>query len=345
MSVQLDQELKYQTFDNDYLEYRSRVNYFEWNGANIAMLVLLILFFVGFLIIVILFGIQSNSKIYTMPNLTLKDDRDTLENEIIYPNNSLSLLQSKKFEILVIYSYFESEPVRKDNLLFFLKNGYIECENIHFLIVLNGEYTIEIPNSSNISILKRKNIGWDFGAWSDALKIIQNQIKPNYYIFLNDSCRGPFLNVGLKNTDWIYLFCNMINEKVKLAGSTLNCEQSPHIQSYAWVTDAIGLNLLLENKIFDSVDELNVVDLVKNREVKMSQIILKNGYQIKSLMYKYKNIEIWNDPNYLNCNDCKNPTIDWLKYYDTDLNPLEVLFIKSKSSSKNPYLSFYSNII
>lgn len=336
----LDKELKDQTFENDSFEYRSSTpEFFEWNGANITMLVLLILFFIGFLILVILFAIQTNTTTYSMPDLSLKFlDEKQFEN--IKSNFTKPLVLEKK--IVILYSYFESESTRKDNLIYFLKNGYFNVPNIDYLFILNGKYTFEIPKMSNILTIERENKGWDFGAWIDGLTALTQ--KYDYYIFLNDSCRGPFLINGLQGLDWIQIFCGLINDKVKLAGSTINCELNPHVQTYAWVVDQIGLDLLLKNHIFDPIREENIQQLIMNREIGSSKIILQNNFQIGCMMNKYKYIEDWNDPNYQKCNNCTNPTIGIMQYDGMNLHPLEVMFVKCKSSKlTRPIIEKYSH--
>lgn len=336
----LDKELQNQTFENDSFDYRSSTpQYFEWNGGNITMLVLLILFFIGFLILIILFAIQSNTTTYTMPDLSLKSLDEKLF-ESLKSSFTKPLVVEKK--IIILYSYFESEATRKDNLTYFFKNGYFNVPNIDYLFILNGKYTVDIPKMSNILTLERENKGWDFGAWVDGLTALTQ--KYDYYIFLNDSCRGPFLINGLQGLDWIQIFCGLINDKVKLAGATINCEVTPHVQTYAWVTDHIGLDILLQNHIFDPITEEHVGQIILNREIGASKVILKNGFHINCMLNKYKYVLDWNDPMYKDCNHCMNPASGIMQYDGMNVHPLEVLFIKCKGPKlTRPIIEKYSH--
>ena len=53
---------------------------------------------------------------------------------------------------------------------------------------------IVFPDLKNLTIIKRENIGFDFGAHNCALNYIEKNNKYyDYYIFLNSSVFGPIL--------------------------------------------------------------------------------------------------------------------------------------------------------
>jgi hypothetical protein len=93
----------------------------------------------------------------------------------------------------------------------------------------------------------------------------------------------------------------------------------------AFGTDNIGLELLIKNNIFNLEDNIKVYktkgkwEFIMNFEVKMSGIIMKNGYEISSFMQSenyYKKLK-HNDIHYVN------------QYFDITLNPIEIMFIKN----------------
>ena len=74
---------------------------------------------------------------------------------------------------LVLYSYFEKNESTL-NLYFFLNNGLFECDHITYIFIIKGKkLSVKIPNYKNVIVKKTKNSGYDFGGWSDGLKLIK----------------------------------------------------------------------------------------------------------------------------------------------------------------------------
>jgi len=232
---------------------------------------------------------------------------------------------------LVIFVYFERVFSAK-NIEFFIKNGLYENDDVDYLFIINGKnLNIEIPTYKNVNILKRPNIGGDFAGWAFGLNNTQ-QNKYDRFIFLNDTVRGPYLPryipIELK---WYSLFSNLLSDKTKLVGTTKNFfpwgkkTKYPHIQSMAFSTDKIGLNILTQNQIFlndsdhiyEKILKENRKEYIRNFELGMSKIILQKGYNIKALYLCEEKKIVTGDVNYID------------GYFGITLNPLEVIFIKS----------------
>jgi lipopolysaccharide biosynthesis protein len=224
---------------------------------------------------------------------------------------------------LILFVYAErNNKIIKDNLRFFLKCGLIKNDNYHYVFILNGESSIEIPNRKNISIIERDNVGLDFGAWGAALSSVDIN-NYDYFIFINDTARGPFVPMYTKN-DWIDMFLSRLNKKTKLVGPTINLQYHIHVQSMCFCTDNIGLNLLLKNDIFllnekeSTLTRSQKKRYIIKHEVRMSKIIIENGYEIESFQLSYLGGEKnESDSQYTN------------GYFGTTLNPLEIMFIKT----------------
>ena len=75
---------------------------------------------------------------------------------------------------VIIYTYFSS-PSSDYNLDFYVKKELSYKDNIDYIIVING-YTynenIKFPTLDNLVILKRENVGYDFGGHNYALEYI-----------------------------------------------------------------------------------------------------------------------------------------------------------------------------
>ena len=97
---------------------------------------------------------------------------------------------------VIIYTYFSS-PSSDYNLNFFVKKELSYKDNIDYIIVINGynyHENIVFPNLDNLTILKRDNIGYDFGGHNYALEYIKTNLKKyDYYFFMNSGVIGPII--------------------------------------------------------------------------------------------------------------------------------------------------------
>ena len=222
---------------------------------------------------------------------------------------------------LVLFNYYETNN-SKINLNFFIENGIFISNIVTFIIIIKDKLSVNIPKFKNVIVKKTSNQGYDFGGWSDGLKLF-NLNNYDRFIFLNDTVRGPFLPSYLNKEDWVKYFTRFLNSKIKLTGSTINCTKSikiknDHIQSMSFATDKIGLNLLIKNNIFNKklcqdIFNQSKWNFITQFEVRMSEIIMNEGYEIKSLQFfKQKG-----DIQYIN------------NYKGTTVNPLEIMFIKT----------------
>ena len=223
---------------------------------------------------------------------------------------------------LVLFNYYETNK-SKINLNFFIENGVYISNLVTFIIVIKGDIlSVNIPKFKNVIVQKTSNEGYDFGGWSDGLKLV-NLDNYDRFIFLNDTVRGPYLPSYLNKKDWVKYFTRFLNSKIKLTGSTINCTKSikiknDHIQSMSFATDKIGLNLLIKNNIFNKklcqdIFNQSKWNFITQFEVRMSEVIMNEGYDIKSLQF----FEQKGDIQYIN------------NYKGTTVNPLEIMFIKT----------------
>lgn len=246
-----------------------------------------------------------------------------------------------RFKNIVFYCYYEKNQEYKDNLKFFLHKG-IDPEN-YYVFIINGDITVDIPLSKNIRVITRPNIGYDFGAYSDALKII-NTDEYDYIFFINTSVRGPFLPTYFKDK-WTKPFIDMINDKTKLVGTTIcisNDHQHmnmwkppyPHVQSMMFAMDQECLQFFKYKGLFNQQYEEDIVKLIARFELTMSMLVLSNGWNIGCLVKEYKDID------YNNINDFPGRKDQLNIEHNGDINypmgcfgrtphPFEIIFIKT----------------
>lgn len=188
-------------------------------------------------------------------------------------------------KILVIYAYYETPEARR-NLGFFCRHGIAPDRDRQHVIVVNGSCSIEeqIPKFENVRVVRRGNTGFDFGAWAHVLRTVA-VTQFDYFFFLNSSVTGPFMPLYEESFRWPALFIRMLNDKVKLAGITINVFRGqPIVQSMFLATDRVGLHLLVNHGIFTGNDaDATKEAVILGREIRSSHVILGSGFRVDSL--------------------------------------------------------------
>jgi lipopolysaccharide biosynthesis protein len=192
---------------------------------------------------------------------------------------------------LVLYVFH----IYNSNVQHFVDKCIFFDENVDFIVISNGEDSIKhIHNLPKyVKTLQRKNIGLDFGGWSDALLI--DDLYNNYdaFIFVNSTVVGPF---DIKNNKWTDVYTDPLNERVRLFGSTINTINKPlthaHVQSYIFSMYKNTLEYLINCEIFSMTNyALSHYDAVNKKEILMSRKVIEKGWNIQSLLKIYKDVD------------------------------------------------------
>lgn len=230
---------------------------------------------------------------------------------------------------VIIYSYYPSWYADY-NLRFFCKKELRENPNIDYVLLINGHRynpIISIPHLTNLHVISRDNIGYDFGAHSAALEYLDSIGNTyDYYFFMNSGVFGPVIEDGEKN-HWTSKFIAKINDNVKLVGTRIVCllEKDcggigPKVGGFFFMTDTIGLKLLREKgTIF--CNHPCKRDAIIYGEYGISNCILHNGYSMDCMVKKHENIDWRNEANYTIYNDLET-------FYRDPVNPYEIIFHK-----------------
>ena len=273
-----------------------------------------------------------------------------------FAQNSKEGFDARKY--VCMYAYYEKNDEYKENLSYFLENAI--TDNIDYYIIVNGECTVKIPERENIKVVRRENRGFDFGAWQHCIKNEIGSQKYDYYIFLNSSVRGPLKTDDLKGaseTQWLQKFLELFEDgpDIKLVGTTINIYMKiwdeykypypppyTHVQTMFFILNSEGFDFLLKRGFFDDAGVLNNTTdmkyIVANKEVKMSQLILKNGWNINAILPKYrgkdyrtvaKNFNPSSENPYRTAADPPNKK----SYFGEDIEPSEVIFYKTNETN------------
>lgn len=255
---------------------------------------------------------------------------------------------------LILYVFH----IFNNRVKYFIENGIFKSENYTFLIIINGnnddiEDILDLPEY--VKMLKRDNIGFDFGGWSDGL--LNDDLYKNYdnFIFINSSCIGPF-TPSYYSGNWCDIFINNITDDIKLVGTTINNYNSniqsitnpvttSHIQSWVFCVDKLALELLIDKGIFSRKYEKTHLDTINNKEVPMSLEIIKNGWNIGSLMKYYQNVDFRfkdKQPSDYDLTFFNDLAYDG-RYFNSNLHPYEIVFVKANRNINKEWLDVYLN--
>ena len=238
-----------------------------------------------------------------------------------------------KPRIFISYAYFSSEQA-DHNLRFFIQRELlINNENIDYIFVINGYdcNDITFPERPNVTVLRRENIGYDFGGHKHALEHCHGK-QYDYYFFMNSGVFGPIMPSYFTHEHWSNIFIRKINDRVKLVGTTIVClpredlgGYGPKIEGFFFLTDNVGLQLLKdEGTIF--YDHPNFESDIVKGEYGLSNCILRHGYSLDCMIRKYQGID-WRDQNNWSLNNNKHPTRK-NSFFGESLNPYELIFHK-----------------
>jgi hypothetical protein len=197
--------------------------------------------------------------------------------------------------------------------------------------VINGHLCrVELPQLANLTVIYRDNVGFDFAGHKAAIDSLNGK-KYDYYFFLNSSVLGPFYREEPK-VHWTEPFIKKITDKVKLVGTCIFCIPSSHpvyggplVEGFFYLTDQIGLNLLL-NKPSIYLNYESKADSVHNGEFGITKCIIENGYSIDCMLEKFQGID-WLDKSNWSFNNCEPPSRRG-KYFGGSIDPFEVIFHK-----------------
>lgn len=252
---------------------------------------------------------------------------------------------------LVVYHYYEKDSTYRDNFLHFFTFGY--SEEVDYVVVVAGSHTLSLPAAGNISYVFTENLNNDFGGYCFAINNIINVIRYEFFFFINSSVRGPFLTARDKRL-WTEYFIDQIRPDVGIVGSTINIlpkntpcaisyaskyggtENLSHVQSTSYLLPKKTLLYLIADGFFSSAGIPDKEEAIRDYEVRLSQLIKEQGWNLKSLLPEYNAID------YRTSHDDINPTSDYGdpcfkdSYFGRTVHPHEIIFVKINRNIYSP---------
>jgi hypothetical protein len=191
-------------------------------------------------------------------------------NEILYSN----IEDHTGVQSLCIFASFDKES-QVQKYVYHLLNKLVDELDSHVVFVTTSDRLEEKDKTAlsklGISVIHRKNTGYDFKSYCVGLEAFKTVINSFRKIFhTNDSVYGPFGSM------------REIREKMDSSGfdvwgMTDSWQINYHLQSYFVAFDAVVFDALIEFWEQYSFKE-DYTSVVNNGEVGMSQFMIKKGY-------------------------------------------------------------------
>ena len=195
---------------------------------------------------------------------------------------------------IVLYCFHEYNGRVKQ----FIKTGIFKDPKVDFMVICNHP-TLKVRVPSYVHYMNRENVGYDFGAWSDAVLDHDLVNKYDHFIFLNSSVSGPYTT-----EKWTDFFLKGLQGNIKLYGCTINAMAYPnanpknkdplyrsHVQSYLFCMDKKTLSFLIEKGIFSKTYVRGFRHAVIYKELLMSRYIIEKGWNIGSILPYYQGVD------------------------------------------------------
>ena len=250
-------------------------------------------------------------------------------------------LTNQRTAVIYVYSHFDNNTII--NLQYFVREGMgsTTSATVDYFVVIQGTIGLdELPELQlNGQYIYHENACYDWGTfgWLMFHSGYIDIFLYTHFVFINSSVRGPYIHdVVRPSMDWLQILLSQLTHVSKLVGATISCEstgqafglfkQNPHVQSYAMATDVTGLKIMLKAGAFTCRN--NRWRTIFYAEVEASAAILQAGYNIASLVNRYRGVD-WRSKDVWECNSGISP-LNERSFDGGSLHPLDAMFIKVK---------------
>jgi hypothetical protein len=254
---------------------------------------------------------------------------------------------------LIIFHYFEKDASYRDNFLHFLAYGYSSDND--YIFIISGSHTLDLPIAENISYLFTENHNNDFGGYCHLINNGVNISKYDFFFFVNSSVRGPFL-LFREHKHWTEYFIEQLDPEVGIVGSTINIHSSSspyseayfkkyggiglcsHVQTTSYLLPRKSLLFLIDQGFYALQGILNKDEIILEYELKLSQLLKERGWNLKSLLPEYNQIDFRKKHFDVNPTSFYGDLLFKSRYFGRTVHPYEVIFIKT---NRDLYSSAY----
>jgi hypothetical protein len=251
---------------------------------------------------------------------------------------------------VVVYHYFEKDLTYKNNLVYFLSVAILE--EVDYFIMISGECTVALPDRRNVTYIKMDNWNNDFGGYIKFFQVVPVQ-QYEFFIFINSSVRGPFLP-SYSDFRWVNAFIDRLRGDVHLVGASINIlpesathtrrfsavygYQPPyvHAQTTAYALSSTAVRYLLDVGFYSVDRTLTKKEVIVQYELKLSQEIIHNGWNIGSFLPGYEGLDYRKlSMDFPNVSSRNGDVLFEGAFYGRTLSPTEAMFVKVNRNMLN----------
>jgi hypothetical protein len=255
-------------------------------------------------------------------------------------------------QALVLYHYYEKDQSYIDNFAHFLRFGY--DSSLDYLIVIAGEYSVDLPSLDNIQYLFTENKNFDYGGYCEAIQTLDLWKKYDFYLFINSSVRGPFL-LACCNQNWTNLFLDQLSDEIGIIGSAISITPSSHsiskmyhekygklernnrllghVQTTCYALSREVLGQLIKLGFYDENKDLNKDEAVRDYEIRLSQSILDMGLNLRCMLPEYNQVDYRKALIDINPASREGDSGFERSYFGRSAHPYESIFIKTSRAT------------
>jgi len=212
------------------------------------------------------------------------------------------------------------------NFIYFVEHGLFDSSDITFIFICDHTVINYPVIPDYVTLLVRRYGSNYFSSWLQGLESVEIS-NYDHFIFLTGSVIGPF-TPSYYSLPWTNIFTSGINDQVKLFGVHISVIFRPILSADIFCCDREALQILLGEPIFSPSD-----DSFSLREERMTSTLLKNNYNIGSLLRIQKDIDFRVANSYSHIgNIMESDKLDKLR-----ILPYELVFITTNKKMHHMY--------
>jgi hypothetical protein len=253
----------------------------------------------------------------------------------------------------VIYHYFEKDASYRDNFLHFLAFGV--QAGLDYIVIISGQYSIELPELDNVRYVFTPAKNSDFGGYAHLINEGLDLRSYENVFFINSSVRGPFLP-SYTEQSWVQIMLAQMQAEVGMVGVSICTMKADfrhsinyqarfggnppysHVQTMAYALRRPVLEKLIEQCFYQEDRDANKTLAIENYEIHLSQLVLKQGWNIACLLPELNTIDYRLPHTNPNPTSTMGDPNEVLGYFGRSVHPYEVLFVKT---NRNLYTEAY----
>ena len=183
----------------------------------------------------------------------------------------------------IVFAHFDKNNIIQDYVLYYLK----ELKKISDTIIFVSDSNLQQTEISKVEQIVNKVISghhgeYDFGSYKIGYQHLlaqKNLAEFNEFVFVNDSCIGPLLNLDI-------IFNKMSEKDCDFWGIGINKDNKiKHVQSFFLVFKSKIINSECFKKfILDIKKEITKDDVINKYEIGLSKMLKENKYKMDSYL-------------------------------------------------------------